>query len=78
MKLPSSKVRNLFGLEGLRLVDEVEAEAQRYISKELSRKKIYQNQLVSGMMDKESGIMSDLFTNFTKEELVPGSYTVFS
>lgn len=72
-KLTTNFMRNKFKTNYAEtLVDLVENRAQEFyvLYKRTFIDKNYQ--LVAGMVDKESGIMSEFFTNFTKEELYPG------
>jgi hypothetical protein len=78
-RLSESAVLNRFGTEGVRLVNTVETKARQLMNSGLSRTELSKDhQLVSGMVDKETGVMSEMFTNFTREELkAGGAYEIF-
>ena len=66
-KLTSSYLKANYGSYAEVLVNKVETEAQELLK--LSRKQRDLNhELVSGIIDKETGLMSKLFTNFSKKQ----------
>ncbi|WP_412468366.1 hypothetical protein [Pedobacter sp. KLB.chiD] len=66
-----------YGPHAVSLVNKVENKAQALIST-IKRKILGKNeQLVSAMADKEEGVISDVFTNFTLKELDNGTYSDF-
>lgn len=71
------KISNTYGKFSTRLYDAVEKEIKelRKILKNGNKK--LERVLVSGMVDKETGTVSKLFTNFTKKEIDNGLHKLF-
>lgn len=60
-----------FGENGLALVNVIEDEAQ-ILENSLSRTQLGKKVLISGMVDKETGLVSKRFSNYSAKELEPG------
>lgn len=68
-KLTEAEIIQNFGQEGLTLVNAIETKAIEIITNATSSNQLRKRDiLVSGMIDKSTGRISELFTNFTKQE----------